>query len=427
MRRFGRNVSQVAGYAVKWSVIATLVGFGGGLGAYALRTGISLLTRASGAIPLWIAPAVGATIAIVIYLIDPAASGFGTDRYIEAVNLRYGFMERKTALTKLLATISTLGFRSSGGVEGPMLIIGGSIANTIDRFPVVRRFFTVHDRRILTMCGAAGALGAAFHSPLAGGIFAVEVLYKASLHYVDLFPAMLSSTMGYVVYSLIDNADPLLRVPEYVPDVRNTIYFVVTAVVTAVVAIGFVKTFAASRKVAEILPGRRLRPVYGALLTGVVISLVPRSAGIGLDVIQHLLLNVEPWPILAALLVAKVLATSLSVGFGGSAGLVIPALFVGAVTGNLMAGLFAGGQAGLLASLVVTGMAAALASVANVPVAAAVLLVEMVGLRLAVPATIGSVIGYVIARRSVIYGDAVQYQSAFAGSDVRVRDRTADH
>lgn len=427
VRRLIRNTAQSSRYVLKWCIIASLVGTGGGLGALALHRGVSLVAAATAALPLWLSPALGAAVASLVFLWDPEAAGFGTDRYILAVNQRYGRLQRRTALSKLLASVATLGFRGSGGIEGPMVLIGGAIANVLDGLPLVRRFLTVHDRRILTVCGAAGAVGAAFHSPLAGGIFVVEVLYKSSLHYADLFPAMLSSTMGFVVYSLLDTAEPLLKIPEYVPDVRNIHYFFLAAVLAGLASVLFTRLFQIVRHAAEGMRRTRLGPVFGGLLAGAVIAAVPSAGGIGLDVIQGLLSSVQPIGVLLLLFGAKIVATSFTVGFGGSGGLVIPALFVGAIAGNAVGGVLAVEYAGLLASLVIAGMSASLAGVANVPVTAAILLVEMVGLRLAVPATVGSVIGYVIGKGKVIYGSAVRNEAPFSDTHTaRDSDRTLE-
>lgn len=172
-------------------------------------------------------------------------------------------------------------------------------------------------------------------------------------------------------------------------------------------------------------------PVLGAIGTGIVVGFVPEVAGTGLHVIQDLLSDYGGSGVLLLLIGAKILATSFTVGFGGSGGLVIPALFVGAAAGNLIAGLLAwmglAGADGMLPSLVISAMSATLAGIANVPVSAAILSVEMAGLRLAVPATIGSVIGYVIGKSSVIYGNGVRTDVAF-GTTISARntDRTLE-
>ena len=414
-------------YVLKWLLVASIVGFGGGLSAVALRLGIDFVGANTQAIPLWLSPAIGGAIAAVIFAWDRESAGFGTDRYIAAVNQRYGLIRRRTVPAKFLASVATIGFRGSGGVEGPMVLIGGGIANTLDRFPAVRRWFTAHDRRLLTVCGAAGAIGAVFHSPLAGGIFVVEVLYRSSLHYADLFPALLSSAMGFVAYGLLWSTDPLLQIPEYVPQVANVHLFILAAIASGLLAFCFVRVFDLARRGARLLRRPFFRPIAGGLLAGLLITRAPQAAGIGLDVIQDLILGIAPWHALLILGAVKIVATAFTVGSGGSAGLVIPALFIGAVAGNLIAGLVAVGNPGLTASLVVSGMSASLATVANIPVSAAVLSVELVGLRLGVPATIGSVVGYVIGKSSFIYGGSVRYSIDFGSTrDLRDMDRTLE-
>ncbi|MFP4509919.1 MAG: chloride channel protein [Spirochaetaceae bacterium] len=431
MRLIRLRTTTAVKYLFRWLIVASVVGFAGGLGAVVLSRGISVIEHYAGFLPIWAAPAAGALLASLIFLWDREASGFGTDRYITSVNLRYGYMSRRIAVSKLLATMFTIGSGGSGGLEGPMVLIGGSTANTIDRFPFVRKLFSVQDRRILTMCGAAGAIGAVFHAPLAGGIFVVEVLYKSSLTYRDLFPAMLSSVMGFVVYGLLASTNPLFSIPDYVPDVGDVHWFILAAIAGGLLSLVFMRVFAIARSIVVTRRRTLFMPVLGAIGTGAVVGLVPEVAGTGLDVIQALLNEYGGSAALLLLAGAKILATSLTVGFGGSGGLVIPALFIGAAAGNLIAGLLAqmglAGSEGMLPSLVISAMSATLAGIANVPVSAAILSVEIAGLRLAVPATIGSVIGYVIGKSSVIYGKGVRTDVAF-GTSIRAgnTDRTLE-
>lgn len=428
MERATRSTRWAALYITKWLLVSSAVGIGGGVAAVVLRLGIRWVAAGTTAVPLWIAPALGGLIVSILGYWDPQALGFGTDRYIKAVNRRHGDIPARTALSKMIGTVATLGFRGSGGLEGPMVLIGGSIANVIDHLPGVRRVLSDYDRRILTVCGAAGAIGAVFHSPLAGGIFAVEVLYRSSLHYVDLFPAMLSSTMGFVVYGLIHEAVPLLVIPDYIPDVRNVALFVLTGLFSGFVSYLFIGVFEQVGGLFRRLPIVRLHPVLGGLVAGLLLTTTPEAAGIGLDVVQSLIFAVRPLRILVVLCLVKMLATAVTVGSGGSAGLVIPALFIGAISGNSVAAVFGLDGSGVLASLVITGMAASLASVANVPVTAAVLLVELVGLRLGVPATIGAITGYMVGKQKVIYGGALTYESEFADSRLmQSEDRTLGH
>lgn len=390
-------------YILKWLVVAPAVGVTGGLAAALLRTVVEIVSTGTGSIPLWIAPAVGGVLVSLLSYIDPLVTGFGMDRYIRAVNRRDGYISAWRALTKFAATVATVGFRGSGGLTGPLAVIGGAVSNALDKLPLVRRLLSEYDRRVLTACGAAGAIGAVFHAPLAGGILAVEVLYRSSLHYADLFPAMLASTMGFVAYGLFIDTAPLLIIPGYVVNVTVVGYFLLAGVLSGFISNSFNWVFFRVQHAFRHLPFVRFRPAVGGLLAGLVLVAVPDASGVGFGFMQSLVMIPRPLAYLLLLCTVKIIATSLTIGSGGSGGLVIPALIIGAISGNIVAGVVAGGDLSLAASIAVSGMSASLASIANVPIAAAILLIEMTGLQLGVPATVGTVIGFMIGRRHVIY------------------------
>lgn len=391
----------------KWLIVATLVGIGGGLTSTALKKSISLVESYSQPLPIFLAPIVGGILVSIIYLWDIKAAGFGTDRYMSEVNLTSGYIKIKTLFSKLIATTATLGFSGSGGVEGPMLVIGGALAHGISNIPILKNYFDEKDRRTLVICGAAGAIGAILHSPLGGGIFVVEVLYRSSLHYDDLFPAMLSSTMGFVIYSLVLNpsrSHTMFKIAYGELDLSNIPFFIMAAVFAGIISIAFMEVFGKVQRLFLELPRKKLHPILGGVLTGTVLFFIPKSAGIGSGIIQEMIDHGFPTLFLIALLVGKILATSFTIGSGGSGGLVIPAMFLGAIAGSLASAVFASGNPDLSSALVISGMAASLAGVANVPIAAAIMVVEMAGVNLGVPAVIGSVIGYAIGHSRVIYG-----------------------
>ncbi|TCT16366.1 CIC family chloride channel protein [Natranaerovirga pectinivora] len=409
-----KNIFEYVGkYMTKWLVVATLVGIGGGLSAVALKYSIEYVTSIGNYFPLWLAPIIGGTLVSIIYLKDKNAAGFGTDLYLAEVNGKNKVLKFPTLFSKLIATAITIGFKGSGGVEGPMLVMGSSLGDGVSRIPFIKNFFNDEDKRRLAICGAAGAVGAIFRSPLGGGIFVVEVLYRTTLNYGDLFPAMLSSTIGFVIYSMISTSLPLFTIPDYLPNVYNLPLFVLAGIMAGIFALIFMAVFKRIQGVFKTLPYKQIHPIFGGIITGLIIYLVPRAAGAGNSVIQEMINQSFPILILLALLVGKILATSFSVGSGGSAGLVIPALFIGALAGNTVSSLIGNLDPGLGSSLVIAGMAASLAGIANVPIAASIMLVEMVGLKLGVPATIGSIMGYAIAHSQIIYGVTSPREGSF--------------
>lgn len=396
----------VRGYLVKWLFFATLIGIGGGISALALNFMISWVSQWGSRVPIMIAPAIGGILVSLIYTIDPNVAGSGTPGYINAINLYQGQIRRRTWVTKLLASSATIGFRGSGGVEGPMLLMGGSLANLLAKLPRLNRWINKEDRRILTVCGAAGAIGAIFRSPLGGGIFAAELLYKSSLHYNDMFPAILSSTMGFVIYTTLGNAEPLFSIPTYLPEPTNVWYFIIAGLLAGYVSLLFMSVIHRVIKLGDWIAEKgmgRFLPILGGLVTGGVLIFFPEAGGTGSNFIQQLIDQSFGTLFLLLLLIAKIIATSFTVGFRGSAGLVIPALFIGAVTGGILGNFFAPHGGGLASSLVIAGMSASLASIANVPIAAAIMIIEMVGFQVGVAAVVGSVMGFAVGQRSMIY------------------------
>ncbi|GAA4079613.1 chloride channel protein [Amphibacillus indicireducens] len=413
-------------YLIKWLIFATLVGFGGGISALALSYGIDWLSQYGVKVPTILAPAIGGLIVILIYKIDREVAGSGTRNYINAINLYQGQISRRTWLTKLIASSATIGFRGSGGVEGPMVLMGGSVGNMVSKLPLIKKLIDKEDHRILAVCGAAGAIGAVFRSPLGGGVFVAEILYKSSMHYLDMFPAILSSTMGFVIYSTLGTADPLFSVSYYLPEPTNVGYFIIAGLVAGFVSLLFMGAIHYAEQFSERFGNKKigqLMPVFGGLLTGMILLFLPQVGGTGINFIQDLIEQSFGTLFLILVLIAKILATAFTVGLKASAGLVVPALFIGATTGAIVGNLFAA-ESGLASSLVVAGMSASLAATANVPIAAAILLIEMVGFQVGVAAVVGSVIGYVIGRRKMIYlktsGSGADFRS---GKDFRKLDR----
>jgi len=422
-----KSMTYIKGYMGKWLFFATIIGIAGGLSALALNTGITWISAIGGKFPIFLAPVMGGVLVMFIFQIDDQILGSGTNKYILSVNLYQGKLKSRTWVSKLLASAATIGFRGSGGVEGPMLLMGGSIANTLTKLPYMNRWIDKEDHRILTVCGAAGAIGAIFRSPLGGGVFAAELLYRTSLHYHDVFPAILSSTMGFVIYSTLGNTEPIFSIPAYIPNPSNVLYFVLAGVLAGYASLLFKILFHQVEKMGNYLEqkvSRKYLPILGGVLTGTVLMFFPDAGGTGSGFIQALIDGSFATQFLFFLLTAKILATAFTVGLGGSAGLVIPALFIGAVTGGILGNFFAVEGSGLASSLVISGMAASLASIANVPIAASVMLIEMVGFQVGVPAVIGSVLGYIVGQRKIVYGTMRSQDPNFrTGKDFRKVDR----
>ncbi|ACB85523.1 chloride channel protein [Natranaerobius thermophilus] len=398
------------GYIVKWFIVAVLVGILGGLSALLLNTAIDLFYFIRERyIHYLLGPVIaGIFLGFVFHKIDISTKSFGTNVFINSVNRLNGAIKGRTSLFKLFSSSLNLGFGASGGIEGPMVLIGGSMSNfLLRRIKPIAKYFSNEDMRIGTICGAAGAVGAVFRSPLGGGIFVVELLYKSALHYNELFPAILSSAIGYVTYSLVLDTDPLFTIPSYNMEVQYIPFIVVTAVLTGIISIFFKIVFYGSREFFEnsSIP-QPLRPAVGGIFTGMTALIAGQEVlGIGTEYVQKFILTSMSIDIILLLLLGKIFATAFTIGSGGSAGKVIPALYIGALAGSLVSSLlsFEFADSALHYSLVVVGMTASLSAIAGVPIASVVMIIEMLGLKMGVSAVIGAVIGYIIGNNQQFY------------------------
>lgn len=417
----------VNSYIIKWIILSILVGIGGGLSALALNGAIGLFSGLGDRLPLFLAPIVGGMLVTLISKLDRSVLGAGSSNYIQAANQHKGNIDRKTWLSKLIASSATIGMRGSGGMEGPMLLMGGSWANLFSKIPFAKKILDDEDRRLLTICGAAGSIGAVFSSPLGGGIFAVELLYKSSLHYTELFPAILSSTVGFIVSNALGDSDPMFSMVDYQTNPRHILYYVLAAIVAGYMSVIFLTVYQKTEDVGDFLSNKveeRYLPILGGLLTGLILLAVPEVGGTGTGFIQALIYESMGTSALLIILIAKIFATSFTVGFRGSAGLVIPALFFGALSGGIVSDLLPLNAAGLHNALIASGMAASLAGIANVPIAGAILIIEMIGFEVGGSAVVGSVIGFLAGHRRMIYSDFSHDKETFrSGEEYRESDR----
>lgn len=388
--------------------MALLAGTWGGLAAILLQVSISFFFIVQKmCLPYFLGPVVASFLfGVFLYTRAPSIGGSGTGEYVAAVNRHQGYISPILVPYKILGTALLLGFGGSGGVEGPMTLVGGGFSASLFRvFPGLGDYFDANTKRIGTICGAAGALGAIFRSPLGGGIFAVEVLYRSSLHYEELFPAILSSSIGYTIHAIFFDHRPLFYSPPFTPKMESILWFILAALLSGFVSLLF-KTF--FKRVRVYLAKNTLhsftRPLLGGILTSILGLLIgPKILGMGTDVIQELINSPFPPFLLLLLLIGKFFASLFTIATGGSGGLILPALFIGACCGNLLSSLFSFLSYSPHFSVVVSAMAASLAAMANVPIAAAVMIIEMLGLHHGIPATLGSIIGYEIGRSEEIY------------------------
>lgn len=386
---------------------------------------------------LLILPAVGGLISgIIVFTVAPEAEGHGTDAAIDAYHFKAGAVRGRVPLIKMITSAITLGTGGSGGREGPIAQIGsgfGSILARLLRLPA-------HERRTLMAAGMGAGIGAIFHAPLAGAIFAGEVMYRElDIEHEVLVPTFIAAIVAYAVFGSVFGFHPLFITPNYdFTEAAVLLPYVVLAVVCAGGAAAYVTAFYGVRR--RILHGlslpNHLKPAIGGLLVGVIGFFLPEALGTGYGVVQSVFYgdmaagrggieNLASWGgfarlfpagvssttiamvLLAAIALAKIATTALSIGSGGSGGVFGPAVVIGGALGGAT-GLFCQRvfpgvpvQAGAFA---LVGMAGFFAAAANTPISTIIMVSEMTGnYNLLVPSMLVCILAYVLCRRFNLY------------------------
>jgi CIC family chloride channel protein len=368
---------------------ALLVGLGSGFGAVIFRwlingfTTLSFTTAGSvlsfmGRYYVIIIPAIGGLfVGPMIYFFAREAKGHGVPEVMEAVAIRGGQIRPIVVVVKALASSICIGSGGSVGREGPIVQIGSALGSTLGQI------LHMSDDRIrnLVACGAAGGIAATFNSPIAGVIFALEIILgEFSMGYFST--VVISSVTASVIGRIFMGNVPAFPVPPYsMVSPWELLLYAGLGMVAAVVAIIFVWTL---YKFEDLLDAwtfpEYLKPVVGGLVIGGIGLYFPQLFGVGYETIEKALLNEIVWGTLLGLIFLKILATSITIGSGGSGGVFAPSLFIGAMLGGVYGLAVHHWLPDITASpgaYALVGMAAVFAAAARAPITAVIILFEM--------------------------------------------------
>ena len=316
---------------------------------------------------------------------------------------------------KALTTFITLGSGGSGGLEGPVVLIGESLSAAWARIMRVR---SEHELRTYQLAGIAAAVSTLLSAPFAAALFATEIAYGDRIIYRKFAYALFAGFIAYVLNVRLHGIDPLFEAPPHVETYSLGEYgatALVAVAVSAPVALAFGTVIAKSKTLAD-----RRHPwvvsIGSSVLAGAVALALWWVTGLGPihvlgtgETTLHAILTGDAslgaaW-ILAVVLVGKMITTGLTVGGGGSAGLLVPSMYLGGVSGALTAHLLnATGVVALDPALfAVVGIASALVAVVGVPLAAIALVLEVFGERYGPPAILACGVTYLLTLRLHIY------------------------
>ena len=385
---------------------------------------------------LLVVPIVGGLVSgVITFWLAPEAEGHGTDAAIEAYHFKDGVVRKRVPLVKTITSVITIGTGGSGGREGPIAQIGAGFGSVLGGWLKA----PPEERRILMAAGMAAGIGAIFHAPLAGALFAAEVLYRGPDQEHEVFvPAFLTSTVAYCIFAAIFGFQPLFITPDYRFD--KPVMMIPYAILAGVAALGavlFVRVFYGVRHlILQRLPGPdHIKPAIGGIGVGIIGFFLPEALGAGYGVVQACfshdlashgdVLNLPTAPAIQAMLpaglspafaaaavlalvgLAKIGTTAFAIGSGGSGGVFGPAVVIGGALG---------GATGLLCQQVfptlpihpgafaLVGMAGFFAGAANTPISTIIMVSEMTGnYNLLPPAMMVCILTFLLCRRYTLY------------------------
>lgn len=386
---------------LKWTLYAVLTGVLVGGATYGF---LRLLDLGQTHWPLqgwrlFMMPLVLAFPAGLIRWLSPESAGHGTEKVIAAVHQDDGRIPLRVIPVKLLATLVTLIGGGSAGKEGPCAQIGAGIASGMAD---LLRFINARDRRSLVVCGISAGFAAVFGTPVAGALFAIEVLFLGRMLYVVLYPAFVASMTAYYVCVHLGYHYERLHLAhlpkQTLPLLSELILF---GLLCGLLAFGLVETLEWSHKLLE-----RIRwPIPRALLGGAALTGIgmfsPACLGLSLPLLHGALAGESTAWYLFGL---KLLATALTLGAGGSGGILTPIFVIGACFGSAYAHLFAPDLQAFFAAL---GMIGLLSGATNTPIAASVLAMEMFGADIAPFAAAVATVSFLIVGYRSVYPSQV--------------------
>jgi len=397
-------------------LLALVIGLAGGLGAIAFRwlietfqtlawgaggTPLDKVARAPWYLKLAIPAAGGLVVGLIVKLFAPEARGHGVPEVMYAVARRGGVIRPIVAVAKSLASAISIATGAAVGREGPIVQIGSALASSIGQ--AIR--LSSPRLRVCVACGAAAGIAATFNAPIAGAFFAAEIVL-GGFAAGSFGPVVISSVAATVVSRSVHGDKPaFLEIPAYsLVSPAEMLTYVLLGLAAALVAVCFIKLLHWSEEGFERLtfvPGW-FQPVLGGLGVGAIAIWLPQVTGVGYDTITEALRAELLLGLLVTVLVFKLLATSLTLGSGGSGGIFAPSLFMGASLGGAVGFVAQQVAPWTMASpgaYAVVGMGAMVAATTHAPLTAILIIFELTGdYRVILPLMVSCILGHLVAK-----------------------------
>ena len=369
--REGRNILSkinrllLSKSTAKWIVVGIFIGIIAGFGSLVLYFSIKLVTDyllvpltgftppvsgVSGGVPNYVighyrmllipvSLVIGGLLSgFIVYRFAPEAEGHGTDAAIRAFHENNGKIRRRIPIIKLVASAVTIGSGGSAGREGPTAQIAAGFGSFIaDTFRM-----SDHDRRIAIGAGIGACIGSIFMAPLGGALLSTEILYRQDFEVEALIPAIIASVVGYSIFAYPFHYVPLFTIPQNTllgfSHPEALIVYLMVGVMAGLGGILYVRVFYGVQKLFSRMKrvSKYFRPAIGALIVGIIAMFFPEVLGLGYGWVQQIFYNnlvLLPLYLLIILFFLKIVATSFTIGSGGSGGVFAPGIVTGAFMG----------------------------------------------------------------------------------------------
>jgi len=352
-------------------------------------------------IGLAILPLIGGLIVgLITTKFAPEAKGHGVPEVMEAIYLRGGSIRSRVALAKIIASSITIGSGGSAGREGPIAQIGATMGSIIGKIFK----FTPKEKRLLVVCGLAAGIAGTFNAPLGGALFGMEVLYRG-VEPFDAIPIIIAVVIGTAVATSYLGTQPAFSTAGLTfQEPIELLFYALLGIIFGFIAVLWVKLFyLIERAFGKAKISEPIKPAIGGLLTGLIGAMLYQYGilGVGYNGIEAALAGKLPGMMLLSLGIIKMIATSFTVGSGGSGGIFAPTLYIGCMIGGSIGLLFKQLAPTLISqpfTYSLAGMAALFAGAAQAPLTVMIMIPDMSNnYTLLLPLMVSSALSYFIA------------------------------
>ncbi len=366
-------------------------------------------------LPLWsillILPLVTLVSAWIVSRFAPDAAGTGSSTYINSFHFKNALIKPVTTVVKFFSSSSILGCGTSGGFEGPIVLIGSGTASWLSK----KFKFSRKDSHIYMVTGAAAGIASVFQAPLGGALTSIEMLYREDYETRALVPALLASVTGFFVATCLGGQSFIIQSLEYsFEGIQEIPAYIILTFLCSGAGWLLVKIFDIFKTAADKSPiPNFLFPFFGAIGVALLGFVFPHVLGPRFSILMDVLNDHPGVFIIFAIFALKLAATCFAIGTGGSGGVFGPSLLIGGLLGigasNLLSALNFPLPVPSPEAMMLVGMAGFFAAVSKAPFGSVIMVCEIAGtFKLLPPLLIVCLTTIVLTKSFTIYKTQVE-------------------